>query len=159
MDPKNTTFEITGPGIYKDREGNEHRIIPRPQYTHDVYPWVCYDTDRTFTKHGRYYEEPDRTDPWDLIELVKLDEPAQVEVIESAVGKGTVTDVAKEYIKQGPLPITEYDRRMIAAQMAQGLLAGGHAAYNEGELKADQLVTDAVILTDKLLARIRETQQ
>ena len=72
-----------------------------------------------------------------------FDEPAQTINTKS---KSFTTGPCFEYIP---------DRYAIATNLAAGMIASGQPRYHSDEL----VVADAVALTDKLIARVKETQK
>jgi hypothetical protein len=68
------------PGVWRDRSGREYEIVLSPIPFVDggvTFPWKEEASSRTWTNEGRY--RPDGTDsPFDLVNLVRVDEEPQV---------------------------------------------------------------------------------
>lgn len=137
----NSEFKITGPGLYKRRDDSTAELVADGI----AGTWVDAYTGALYYEDG-HYGEPTNKHPNDIV--AKLD----------GVGK------ALQVIMPPAFEIVP-DRLDIATRLAVGMLAGGHVDYDSSdefggkhELKSDKLVNDAIALTDKLIARVKETQ-
>ena len=126
-----TNFKITGPGLYKRRDDSTANLVA------DNFGGVWKDTytNYLYYEDGYYGTAPDES-PNDIV--AKLDSAGNILIVDQ--------QPAIEHVP---------DRLAIASQILASLLSS-----NKYEPYFYQVaVTDAVELTDKLIARVKETQK
>lgn len=126
-----TNFKITGPGLYKRRDDSTANLVA------DNFGGVWKDTytNYLYYEDGYYGTAPDES-PNDIV--AKLDSAGNILIVDQ--------QPAIEHVP---------DRLAIASQILASLLSS-----NKYEPYFYQVaVTDAVELTDKLIARVQETKK
>ena len=151
-------FKLTVEGRYRRRDGQIADLVLLKAKPGLRQLWRDVKTDYHYYDDGAY-AWADKQEPADIVEYIGLEQET------TPPGKGPIADMAEQYMHKDRMPEERIvwkelavahnpDRLAIAARLAAGMLASSNPRYESNHY----LIEDAITLTDKLIARIKETQ-